>query len=237
MDTVQSLERGLKIMELLAEEKVMTATGIGARLGLHQSSASRLLNSLVQAGFVRKPDYRSFALDYGSLVFAGRAMDCFPAIGRAAAVCNSITLEYGFSATVAMLKGGHLLYLTRSKDDASLVLVNNSDWPLIESIPGLILACEQPEEKALTLLAEKDAPSPSSRAIDIYHMVKKKSDESGFLFMENFRSNRFNGGLPFTLDEERAALAVFSSHLDPLPPILMKEILQRGVDRILGLAD
>lgn len=233
MDTVQSLERGLKIMELLAEEKVMTATQVGARLGLHQSSASRLLNSLVKGGFVRKPDYRSFALDYGALAFAGRAMEGFPAIERAANVCNAIARTHGFSATVAMLRNERLLYLTRSNDDASLVLVSSTDWPLSQSVPGLILAWEKPREQGIDLLSRDGTLCPQE-ARELYDHIGRRRESSGYLFMENFGNNRFNCGLPFDLESERAALAVFSPTREALPREEMITLLRESIRAILA---
>ena len=229
--TVQSLERGLQIMELLARDKVMTATQIGASLGIHQSSASRLLNSLVRSGFVRKPDYRSFALDYGALIFAGRAMDCFPVIEKATAVCNGITRKYGYSATVAILKSNHLLYLTRSNEDASLVLIDSHLWPLSQSVPGLILACEQGEERAVTLFTKYDQLK-QKEAVSLYKKVVREQNEEGFLLLAPFGSNKFNGGLPFSLDDERAALAVFSPTRPALGRDKMKKILEEGTQAI-----
>ena len=80
--SVQSLDRGLKVLELLAENDKMTASAIAEKLGLHQSSASRLLNSLVTAGLVCKPSFHSFSLDYGVLLFAGKCSRDSPWLRR-----------------------------------------------------------------------------------------------------------------------------------------------------------
>ena len=148
---VQSLDRGMKIMGLLADRGPLSATAIAAELGIHQSSASRLLSVLFDSGFVRKPSYHSFALDYGALVFAGRAMHCFPAIPAAASACNRIARETGLNATVGMLWQDRLLYLTRTNADSSIVLIDNSDFAIHESSLGRCLACERGREASVEL--------------------------------------------------------------------------------------
>ena len=45
-DIINSLNRGLTILELLLEERFMSVTEIGKRLGINKSSAFRLLNTL-----------------------------------------------------------------------------------------------------------------------------------------------------------------------------------------------
>jgi hypothetical protein len=148
---VQSLDRGMKIMGLLADRGPLSATAIAAELGIHQSSASRLLSVLFDSGFVRKPSYHRFALDYGALVFAGRAMHCFPAIPAAASACNRVTRETGLNATVGILWQDRLLYLTRTNADSSIVLIDNSAFTIHESSLGRYLAYERGREAAVEL--------------------------------------------------------------------------------------
>jgi len=200
-------------MELRADGGPLTATAIARHLGIHQSSASRLLGVLLRAGFVRKPAYHSFALDYGALAFAGRSMGCFPAIGASVEVCNRIARETGYDATVGLLWKGHLLYLTRTNADSSLVLIENSSFPIHESSLGLFLSWEQGKKECLhavraSLIACGQDPR---RAEGIYRAADSTIARHGFLYLENTGNNLFNASLTFELDGRRAALAVFSS--------------------------
>lgn len=228
--TVQSLDRGLLIMRLLAEHRTMTATAIAAELGIHQSTASRLLNSLHAAGFVRKPDYHSFSLDWDALVFAGQAIDCFPAMNTAARVCNRITSQTGLQATVALLHGGHILYLTRTNPDSSLVLVNNSDYPIHDSSVGLALVCEQDAKRAIPILK---ASMGGNGAVALYRRSAEQLKTFGYIRMARRRG--LNIAMPFYLSEERAALAIFSDEIDStsIDPVF---ILRSGVGELSGLA-
>ena len=61
---VQTLDRALDILELLATEKSgLGVTEIGRRIGLHKSTVHRLLNALGERGYIEKSvDYGTYSL-------------------------------------------------------------------------------------------------------------------------------------------------------------------------------
>lgn len=63
-DLIQSVQRALRILELLAQESIgLSAKQISLRLGLHLSTVYHLLNTLMDAGYVVKdPDTLIFRL-------------------------------------------------------------------------------------------------------------------------------------------------------------------------------
>jgi IclR family KDG regulon transcriptional repressor len=70
-DIINSLNRGLTILELLLEERFMSVTEIGKRLGINKSSAFRLLNTLKRKGFVdQDPETLKYSLGLRLLIFA-----------------------------------------------------------------------------------------------------------------------------------------------------------------------
>lgn len=219
--TIQSLDRGLAVLQLLAEQKKMTATAIAGELGIHQSSASRLLASLEKSGFVCKPDFHSFSLDYGTLIFAGKALHCFPAIEGCAEICNRISKENNLNASVAILRDENLLYLTRVNSDSSLILIDNSDFPIHQSSLGMAIISEFPEKDALTILnnsldqrrkmsnSETKAERVNEAAV-LLKMIQTNINQNGFLFLTDKKPNLFNAAMTFTLGSEKASLAVFS---------------------------
>ena len=77
----QALARSMEILSrLVSSHRPMTATELAETMGLHQSTVSRILGTLQGTGFVRKPDYHSFAPDYGLLTFARGAIHHFDLI-------------------------------------------------------------------------------------------------------------------------------------------------------------
>src|SRR3954468_19071527 len=101
----KALTRGLEILRLLAESNTpLSSTDIARRLGLHQSSASRILKTLSAAGYVRKPTYQSFTVGYGILTLGGRAVQNFPLMTKTRATITAIADQNSdFLITLATL--------------------------------------------------------------------------------------------------------------------------------------
>lgn len=210
--TIQSLVRGMKILELLAENGRMTATDIAAKLGIHQSSASRLLNSLVEAGMVHKPKFKSFEVDYGILLFAGKTIHHFPLITRATIVCDKIvSMHPGYNATVGIIFRDRVVYLTTLTNTSSLVLIDNQTYPIYKSSLGRLLAYRQGREKAIEILTQSvQRANVSESAEAMYEKVDASVKKYGFLFMENEYHNKSNAALDFKFQDTEACLAVYS---------------------------
>lgn len=236
--SIQSLDRGLTILSLLGLRGSMSASAIAEQLGVHQSSASRLLHSLVKAGFVRKPDFRSFALDYGVLLFAGLAMEKFPTVAASAQVCGDIHQRTGFGAAVAILRKRRLLFLARISSDASasLQLLNDSNYPVHQSILGLPLCHAQGRRRMIALFRESITRNPGRGGADpvaLADLAERSVKEHGFFYLERFHTHFFGAALPFVVDGETAVLAIYSASLR-CPPDEARRILEEGVRHIAG---
>lgn len=152
---MQSLGRGLAVLSLLVRAAgPLTATEIGQRCGMHQTTASRILRDLVDAGYVRKASYREFAPDFGLLALGLAAGEHLPltqrpklAMERAATMCS------GLSVSLCMLWRGQLLYFDQATHGHDTRLFSGSDYPLHLSSPGLLFLLDMPDVAALELLA------------------------------------------------------------------------------------
>jgi DNA-binding IclR family transcriptional regulator len=231
--TIQSLVRGMRILELLSENGKMTATDIAGEIGIHQSSASRLLNSLVKSGMVFKPKFKSFALDYGVLLFAGKTLHHFPLVSKATVVCDKIVSSHpGYSATVGTLFRNRLIYLTTVKNISSLVLIDNSDFPVHISSIGRMLAYRQGRSKALEIFDQSLARYSTSQSAElIYDKAEASIRKYGFLYMENENRNKFNTAVSFTFREREACLAIYSETV-PAKAETLRPILDDAIEEI-----
>lgn len=73
---INSLNRGLAILEILLGESPMSVTEVGKRLGINKSSAFRLLSTLKRKGFVEQdPETLKYSLGLRFLIFAQRVND------------------------------------------------------------------------------------------------------------------------------------------------------------------
>lgn len=232
--SIQSLDRGLQILELLAKSGGMTASAIGRELGIHQSSASRLLNSLMRAGLVHKPEFHQFALDYGVLLFAGKTLESFPIVSRATAACNRILLENGYSSTTAVLYRNRVIYLALCASGSSMRLISNNNFPLHQSSPGRLLAWECGREAAIDIFNDSIAHYGGGASAEaIYDEVGASVAAHGFLFMRHAYYNHFNAAKTFDFQGRRTALAVYSETREAEPADI-GPILDKAIARITG---
>lgn len=194
----------------------MTASGLARELGLNQSSVSRLLQSLIQAGFVYKPSFQQFKLSYGVLTFAGIALEHFPLVSIGAKCCNSIHDQYGCGVTVGLIHEEHLLYMAHIADhtDSQLRVVNGLDFPLHMSSLGLLLSYIQGKEYFFRVISNslKLVQTEKKTVDELYQFVHDsvKNDKCLFLSSDIGRYNKFNAAIPFEYDGQLAALAIFS---------------------------
>ncbi|OGV49348.1 MAG: hypothetical protein A2X49_11725 [Lentisphaerae bacterium GWF2_52_8] len=216
---VQSFDRGLEILKLLAENKKMTASAIAEKIGFHQTSATRMLQSLQKAKFVYKPDFHSFALDIGVLVLGSISMESFPLISRAAEACNQIKNKTGLDAAVATLVDERLLYFSKTDKTASFKLIDDSSYPVHLSSLGLILSHAQGKRAALRIINQsiKKQSSNQFTADKLYELVEESVTRHGFLYMKDFAGNKINCSMAFNYERGEAALSVFSKEKYLLP--------------------
>lgn len=151
----KALTHGLEILRLLVDaQRPLTATEIAKNVGLHQSSASRILKTLAIAGYVRKPDYHSFAPDFGVLALGGSAIRNFPIANKPRAVLAALAeRSHGLLVSLAALWRGQVIYFLRMQKGHEPVVFSAGGFPLHLSSPALRLMLEMPQAEALELLA------------------------------------------------------------------------------------
>ena len=61
---ITSLERGIKVLELLAEQKALTVSEVGVHLSMQRSAAHRFLATLRDLGYVEKNEDNRYQLTF-----------------------------------------------------------------------------------------------------------------------------------------------------------------------------
>lgn len=150
----KALSRGLNILRILVEATgPLSATDIARRCGLHQSSASRILATLAEEGYVRKDSYHSFVPDYGVLALGVAGQSRFELIEKPRyAIADAAQRCRGLSVTLSMLWRGQMLYFLRSTGSNRPVLFEGDGYPMHLSSPALLFVSAMPDTEALALL-------------------------------------------------------------------------------------
>ena len=105
--SVQSVDRALQILNLLAETQSLGVSEISRELGVHRSTAFRLLATLESHNYVEQEGRRgTYRLGFGVLRLSGRVEARTDLVKEAQLVCDDVTDELNETSNVAILDDG-----------------------------------------------------------------------------------------------------------------------------------
>jgi DNA-binding IclR family transcriptional regulator len=153
----QAVDRALSILELFDERSTeLTIAAVGARLGVHRSTASRLLAALERHGLVEQTGTGAYRLGLGLVSLAGLVLNRFPARAIARDVLRDLRDSTGETAYLGLLDGREVVYIDQA---SSRNVAVNVDWvgyrqALTAGVTGFLLLAYQPSEVIAELLDE-----------------------------------------------------------------------------------
>jgi len=148
---VQSVDRALTVLEILARDGDAGVTDVAAELDVHKSTASRLISVLERRGLVEQDGARGkYRLGLGVLVLAGATVARLDVVRASRPVAAALAQEVGETINLATLSGTEVLYLDQTVATASL---RSHNWvgqrvPLHATSNGkVLLAWLSPDER------------------------------------------------------------------------------------------
>ena len=113
--TVQSLAKGFRLMEAFtADSEEMTLSEVAAKAGLDPGTSFRMLNTLVDLGYVaRVPDSRRFSLTLKVLDLGFHAIAHKDLRDIVRPVLRTLVNDTSEAASFAVLNGAEVLYIER----------------------------------------------------------------------------------------------------------------------------
>jgi DNA-binding IclR family transcriptional regulator len=118
---VQSVERALAILDILARGGEVGVTAIAGEIGVHKSTAFRLVTTLEQGGLVEQSEDRGkYRLGMGVLRLAGATTARLDVVQEARPVCRRLAALTGETVNIAVLSGKAALYLDQVAGSSSL---------------------------------------------------------------------------------------------------------------------
>jgi DNA-binding IclR family transcriptional regulator len=123
--TVQSVDRAVTVLEILAREGEAGVTEIAAELGVHKSTAFRLVAALENRDLVAQDTQRGkYRLGVGILRLAGATTVRLDLVQESRPVCHDLAKEVGETVNVTVLAGPEVLYLDQVAGPSALQLSN-----------------------------------------------------------------------------------------------------------------
>jgi DNA-binding IclR family transcriptional regulator len=147
---VQSVDRAAAILEILARDGEAGVTEVARELGVHKSTASRLLAALDRRELVTQDAARGrFRLGIGIVRLAGAAARGLDVVQESRPVCRSLARQVGETVNIAVLSGRDALYLDQVAGPAAL---SPHNWagqavPLHATSDGKVLLAYLPEDE------------------------------------------------------------------------------------------
>jgi DNA-binding IclR family transcriptional regulator len=118
---VQSVERALAILEILARTGEAGVTGLASEIGVHKSSAFRLVATLEKAGLVEQSEDRGkYRLGMGILRLAGATTARLDVVHEARPICRKLASNTGETVNIAVLSEHAALYVDQVAGSSSL---------------------------------------------------------------------------------------------------------------------
>jgi DNA-binding IclR family transcriptional regulator len=153
---VQSVDRALAVLDLLAQRGEAGVTELAAELGVHKSTAFRLVTALERRHLVEQVgDRGKYRLGLGILRLAAATTGRLEVTREGREVCERLATELGETVNVAILDDGAAVNLMQEFGPAS---VGTRNWigrrtPLHATSSGKILLAHASEQLRRAVLA------------------------------------------------------------------------------------
>ncbi len=153
--SVQSVDRAVAILEILARDGEAGVTEVARELDVHKSTASRLLAALDRRELVTQDAARGrFRLGVGIVRLAGAASARLDVVQESRPVCRELAQQVGETVNLAILSGRDALYLDQAAGPAAL---SPHNWagrriPLHATSDGKVLLAYVPEAERAACL-------------------------------------------------------------------------------------
>ena len=157
---VQSVDRALRILEILARSGESGVTEVAAALEVHKSTAFRLVATLEQHGLVEQVEGRGkYRLGVGLLRLAGATSARLDVVQEARPLCKQLAASTGETVNLATLSGHSALYLDQVASSSALQPHNwvGQHIPLHATSNGKVLLAWLPEAELDELLGRLPA--------------------------------------------------------------------------------
>jgi DNA-binding IclR family transcriptional regulator len=145
---VQSVDRAVTVLEILARRGEAGVTEIAGELGVHKSTAFRLVAALENRGLVEQTSDRGkYRLGFGIIRLAGATTAQLDLSRESQPVCERLAANVGETVNVAVLEGISAINITQVRGPAA---VTSHNWvgqrtPVHATSSGKVLLAYQPE--------------------------------------------------------------------------------------------
>jgi DNA-binding IclR family transcriptional regulator len=154
---VQSVDRALAILEILAGRGEVGVTEIAAELGVHKSTAFRLIAVLESRDLVEQlADRGKYRLGFGVVRLAGATVAQLDLAKESRRTCEELAADLGETVNVAILDADRAVNVSQVRGTASISLYNwvGQGTPLHATSSGKVLLAYAGGQVRVAVLAK-----------------------------------------------------------------------------------
>jgi DNA-binding IclR family transcriptional regulator len=145
---VQSVDRALSVLEILAAHGEAGVTEVAAELGVHKSTAFRLVAALESRGFVEQlADRGKYRLGFGIVRLAGAAAVQLDIAREGWPICDALAADLEETVNIAILDGDRAVNVSQARGPGALSTHNwvGQGTPLHATSSGKVLLAYAPD--------------------------------------------------------------------------------------------
>ncbi|MDG9720121.1 IclR family transcriptional regulator [Streptomyces sp. DH24] len=154
---MQSVDRAITVLEILAEHGEAGVSEVAADIGVHKSTAFRLLGALETRGLVEQVGERGkYRLAFGIVRLAGAVTGRIDITQQSRPVCERLADEIGETVNVAVMREHYAINLYQVRGPGAITAHN---WvgqltPLHATSSGKVLLAHMPAKERAALLSK-----------------------------------------------------------------------------------
>ena len=155
---VQSVDRALAVLEILGARGEAGVTEIAAELGVHKSTAFRLVAVLESRDFVEQlVDRGKYRLGFGIVRLAGATAAQLDLTREGRRTCEELAVDLGETVNIAILDGSRVVNISQVRGVGSITSYNwvGQATPLHATSSGKVLLAFTPERLRKELLGRE----------------------------------------------------------------------------------
>lgn len=176
---VKSVDRAITVLEILAQHGEAGVTEIAGELGVHKSTAFRLVGALERRGLVEQPGSRGkYQLGFGVIRLAGAMTAGLDLTQQSRRVCEDLAYELGETVNIAIPSGSWVVNIDQVRGASAVVSQNwiGRQCPLHATSSGkVLLAYMPPHEQRRVLRSRLEAVT--ERTITDPDLLRAQIDE------------------------------------------------------------
>ena len=158
---VQSVDRALHVLELLARRGEAGVTELASDIGVHKSTVSRLLTALEDRELVEQAFERGkYRLGFGILRLANAVSGRLDVTRQGREICERLALEVGETVNIAVLRSEYAVNVDQARGPAA---ISTHNWvgeltPLHATSSGKVLLAFMAADARRDLLSAAGLP-------------------------------------------------------------------------------